>query len=172
MPVFHTEQIKDSVRKVFDLMHSVLITETDGKEETARYLMMSLIAMILPLTEISGRTIESDEDYIQELCRNAKAYINENYMEDLTVQIIAKAMSISPSYLSHIFKDVIGYPVKNYLQRRRIGEAQTLLINTKDSITSIASKVGYGNPNYFNAAFSKNVGMSPSQYRKSYTNKS
>jgi YesN/AraC family two-component response regulator len=50
--------------------------------------------------------------------------------------------------------------------RRRIGEAQSLLINTNYNVTMIAGIVGYDNPNYFTTLFSKIVGMSPKKYRQ------
>ena len=52
--------------------------------------------------------------------------------------------------------------------RRRIGEAQTLLITTELPVTRIAAQVGYDNPSHFNAQFSKAVGMSPRTFRKEY----
>ena len=52
--------------------------------------------------------------------------------------------------------------------RRRIGEAQTLLITTDLPVTRIASQVGYDNPSHFNAQFSKAVGMAPRTFRKEY----
>ncbi len=62
-----------------------------------------------------------------------------------------------------------GYSPMNYIIRRRIGEAQTLLITTKLSITEIAGMVGFSNPNNFNIQFQKQVGLSPREYRKTYT---
>ena len=55
-----------------------------------------------------------------------------------------------------------------YVLRRRIGEAQTLLITTDLPVTRIASQVGYDNPSHFNAQFSKAVGMAPRTFRKEY----
>ena len=55
-----------------------------------------------------------------------------------------------------------------YLLRRRIGEAQTLLITTDYSITTIAGMVGYETHSYFNSQFTKHVGMSPMKYRQNY----
>ena len=56
-----------------------------------------------------------------------------------------------------------------YLLRRRIGEAQTLLITTDLSITRIAEMVGYDTQSYFNLQFArKNVGMPPNKFRQNY----
>mgnify|MGYP002224503495 CR=1 FL=1 len=55
-----------------------------------------------------------------------------------------------------IFKEETGFSPMQYVTRRRIGEAQNLLINTQLSITEIAANVGYNNSNYFQNVFKKN----------------
>lgn len=61
-----------------------------------------------------------------------------------------------------------GYSPVQYLLRRRIGEAQTLLITTELPITRIAEMVGYDTQSYFNLQFTKNVGMPPKKFRQNY----
>jgi AraC-like DNA-binding protein len=70
--------------------------------------------------------------------------------------------------LSHVFKDTFEYSPGNYLVRRRIGEAQTLLLTTNYSVIEIASSVGYNNVSHFNTIFKKLIGTTPKQYRKKY----
>ena len=89
-------------------------------------------------------------------------------MEPITLQSMGEALHISPYYLSHVFKQMSGYSPVQYLLRRRIGEAQTLLITTDLSITRIAEMVGYDTPSYFNLQFTKNVGMPPNKFRQNY----
>ncbi|MBQ9322352.1 MAG: helix-turn-helix transcriptional regulator, partial [Eubacterium sp.] len=98
-----------------------------------------------------------------------RQYLDENYMNDLSLQSISNEFHISTYYLAHIFKEETGYSPMNYIIRRRIGEAQSLLITTRRSITDIASQVGFSNPNNFNIQFQKQVGLSPRAYRKTYT---
>ncbi len=81
---------------------------------------------------------------------------------------MGEALHISPYYLSHVFKQMSGYSPVQYLLRRRIGEAQTLLITTDLSITRIAEMVGYDTQSYFNLQFTKNVGMPPNKFRQNY----
>lgn len=100
--------------------------------------------------------------------RRIKQFIDSHYMEPLTLQSMGEALHISPYYLSHIFKQMTGYSPVQYLLRRRIGEAQTLLITTDLPITRIAEMVGYDTQSYFNLQFTKNVGMPPQKYRKAY----
>ena len=81
---------------------------------------------------------------------------------------MAGALHVSPYYLAHVCKEATGYSPLQYVLRRRIGEAQTLLITTDLPVTRIAAQVGYDNPSHFNAQFSKAVGMSPRTFRKEY----
>jgi AraC-like DNA-binding protein/mannose-6-phosphate isomerase-like protein (cupin superfamily) len=97
-----------------------------------------------------------------------KHYIDEHYMEALTLRKMAEALRINEYYLAHTFKEIIGYSPMQYVSRRRIGEAQNLLINTSENITRIALQLGYNNSNYFQMVFNTMVGMSPGRYRKSW----
>ena len=53
--------------------------------------------------------------------------------------------------------------------RRRLGEAQMRLAATQDSIQAIAEAIGFEDASYFSRIFSKYIGMTPSEYRKSRT---
>ena len=56
--------------------------------------------------------------------------------------------------------------LKQYILRRRVGEAQVMLYDTTDSISEIAQAVGFEDAAYFSRLFSKYVGMSPREYRE------
>lgn len=102
------------------------------------------------------------------LSHRVKKYIDQHYTEYLTLDLIAQALGCSPYYLSHSFKKAMGYSPIQYVIRRRIGEAQTLLINSDYSATQIATMVGYDNTNYFCTLFMRIVGLSPIRYRRQY----
>lgn len=102
------------------------------------------------------------------LAERVQRYIDTNYIKEFTLEDIAAEFRCSASYISHIFKDVIGYSPMQYKTRCRIGLAQTLLISSDMTSTQVATMVGYDNTNYFNTVFSKIVGVSPIRYRKQY----
>ena len=72
-----------------------------------------------------------------------KEYIDAHYLEDLKLADIAEALHINLYYLSHTFKDLTGTSPMQYIIRRRIEEAQTLLLTTNMTITDIAMQCGY-----------------------------
>ena len=77
-----------------------------------------------------------------------------------------RAFYISPYHLSHMFKQKTGYTVKQYLLRRRLGEAQIRLASTQDSVQTIAEELGFEDASYFSRIFSKYIGLTPTEYRK------
>lgn len=102
------------------------------------------------------------------LARRIQHYLDEHYAEPITLRSISEALHISEYYLAHVFKDEMGVPPMQYVIKRRIGEAQTLLMDTDLPVAVISEQLGYSNPWNFSTAFRKCVGMSPSQYREAF----
>ena len=94
------------------------------------------------------------------------AYIHAHYAEDLSIEQLARQFYLSPYHLSHIFRQKTGYSLKQYVLRRRIGEAQMRLVNAQDSVQTISEAVGFADASYFSRIFSKYVGLTPTEYRK------
>ncbi len=93
-------------------------------------------------------------------------YIHQNYTDpDLDMLTLSKASNLSTTYISHLFKDVTGGTVRNYITEYRMNEALKLLKNPVNQINDIAQKVGYRNGNYFSFRFKEYYGYSPTEYK-------
>ncbi|WP_069972765.1 AraC family transcriptional regulator [Propionispora sp. 2/2-37] len=171
-PIVYSNELFEPLENLMGMIYFLLASDIEKMEETCSYLAVSLLAMLL---QIIHRTEMEDlpkkKSTAELLGISIKQYIDTHYDEPLTLQSISEVMHINPYYLAHIFKDTIGYSPMRYIMRRRIGEAQSLLITTRYSVTQIANIVGYDNPNHFNILFTKYVGMPPSKYRNSYIKK-
>lgn len=166
--IFPTGENFDSIRTLLEMMFHSLSTEEPRAEAFCDSLMHALL--IKTLAVVSGKE-EADYMTVDEphlLGRRIKSYIDQHYHEPNNLQSIAEALYISPYYMSHVFKEMCGYSPMQYLLRRRIGEAQTLLITTDLPLTIIAERVGYDTQSYFNYQFTKHVGISPKKYRQNY----
>jgi two-component system response regulator YesN len=97
--------------------------------------------------------------------QNAIDYINENYDKNIDLETVAKNIFISPSYVSTLFKQVLGVNFVDYLHRVRLNKACELLKDNKLKAYEIAYKVGYNDDKYFCQIFKKHLGLTPSQYR-------
>lgn len=94
-----------------------------------------------------------------------KEYIDEHYREPVSLDSLTSELRITRFYLIHVFKRYSGYSPKQYLIRCRIGEAQSLLLNTDMDVTSIAAAVGYESVNNFHRVFKMVVGIPPTKYK-------
>jgi AraC family transcriptional regulator of arabinose operon len=78
---------------------------------------------------------------------------------------LATEVALSPSRLSHLFKQETGDSLMGTVIQLRLNQAARLLEHTVDDIGSIASEVGFDSPYYFSRRFRRHFGMSPRQYR-------
>jgi len=93
-------------------------------------------------------------------------YIDNNYQNKITLQQIAEELYISKYYLSHFFKENTGFTVIEFVNSKRIIEAQKMLIKSSTNITDIAVNVGFNSLTHFERTFKKINGITPSQYRE------
>ncbi|MCI8879742.1 MAG: AraC family transcriptional regulator [Clostridiaceae bacterium] len=165
-PVYSCEACLPVLERLCEMMFDALRAGTCQSEKFAQLLMESFLVKILPVLTGAGPEEDSEEERV--LGARIRKYLDEHYMDAVDLSYAAEALNMSMHYMSHVFKRVFGYSPMNYLLRRRIGEAQTLLITTDLSITEIGERVGYETTSYFSTQFTKQVGMSPKKYRKTY----
>lgn len=109
-------------------------------------------------------THEQKEDYIIDY---VKEYVEEKYMTDIYLELLADNLNISKSYLSSYFKDKTGTNLNEYINNFRIQKALGLLENSAMQIQDIAKEVGISNANTFTRLFKKFTGQTPTEYRQS-----
>ena len=88
--------------------------------------------------------------------------------QQLSVQYASNKIGVSPNYLSMIIKRETGVTFVELMTRKRIEQAQKLLIETEMKIKEIAEQCGYVDQYYFSHCFKKITGKSPGGYRKLY----
>ena len=156
----------EDLSALYDIMYRYLTADRPDCEAFCHRLMLALLDRVLTISgSVSLQSSAAPEPV--SLGKQVQEYIDRHYSEPLTLQELGHALHVSPYYLSHVFKEMSGYSPMQYLLRRRIGEAQNLLISTDLPIARIAELVGYETQNYFNLQFSKHVGMPPRKFRKS-----
>ncbi|MGB8455085.1 MAG: helix-turn-helix transcriptional regulator [Anaerocolumna sp.] len=94
---------------------------------------------------------------------DAKKYIQNHIYDKHTLNDVAKAIGISPNYLSALFKSYNQLGFTNYVTRLKIKTAQALLAKEHLKIYQISEKLGFDNPQYFSKVFKKYTGYSPSE---------
>lgn len=98
--------------------------------------------------------------------------IEENYdNRDLSVSFISEKLNMSVSSLSNEYKKLSGCTVLKYIHSTRIAKAKGLLIDTKLMIKDIAEAVGYDHTITFIRIFKKYEGITPTEFRETFTDK-
>lgn len=139
----------------------------DGKlESLARSLSTSKREEACEVTRMFISQLLGKEENVHYIITQAKHYIDEHLMEDLSVSSIANSLYITPNYFSRLFKRVTKEGCNEYIVRKRIEKAKCLLETTSLRTGKIAMMVGYRDTNYFSLAFKKHTGKSPTKYRE------
>lgn len=102
---------------------------------------------------------------IQHIISNILEYINENF-RSIDEKEVAEKFSISYSYFSRSFKQIMNMSFKEYINYLKINEAQRLLLTTTKSITDISMDLGFSSSSHFINVFRKYKECSPKQYKK------
>lgn len=147
------------VAEWLNLIGSELLAQSDvfWSCRTSRYLLQ-----ILYLLDDLGHTM-SERDGIELVLE----YIETNYQKDISLDLLCRLFCTNRTTLNRRFKELTGNTTLQYLTKYRLGIAEEMLTHTNLSVAEIGSACGYRYDSYFIRQFTKGVGMSPSEYRKS-----
>lgn len=93
-------------------------------------------------------------------------YIQNNYKNKITLQDIALSGNVCRSSCCEIFNSLLSMTPISYLTRFRLEKSLEYLPDASLSITEIALRCGFNSSSYFTELFRKELGLTPSQYRK------
>jgi AraC-like DNA-binding protein len=95
----------------------------------------------------------------------AKLFIEENLLADLSLNKVAEHVQLSPKYFSKLFRQHFNFTYKKYLLTVKMNYAKLLLEETNDSIKRIALLLGYSDQYIFSNQFKSMTGISPAKFR-------
>lgn len=126
---------------------------------------MQLLWRLL-VEHLPHQPVSTASDFTEyERIRRILSYIEQNYMNQITLDDISEHIHLCESECTRLFKRHMNTTLFSFLQEYRI-ERSLEYLNTKESISSIAEKTGFSDSNYYSKVFSKIKGCSPREYRK------
>jgi len=169
-PVLSLSINKAVIEHIYLSLHFLNEQETEYEDECQ---MLANALLNLVYKEVSGKRVtrSPSSKKMEELVQHIMKYLDENYMEEISVQELAVKFHLDYYYLVHFFTRKTGVSPMKYVIQRRIGEAQNLLMNTEMGIGEICSKTGFTDSSYFSSMFKKYVGITPTKYRSYFENK-
>ena len=114
---------------------------------------------VLPLSQ------PHDDDKV----RTAEAYMEKNYARDISIEGLARDLSMSPRNFIRRFKTATGRLPGNYLQAMRVAVAKEMLEDGARSVQAVSAAVGYDDAAFFRGLFKRCTGMTPGEYRENFT---
>ncbi|MDQ3816772.1 MAG: helix-turn-helix domain-containing protein [Acidobacteriota bacterium] len=128
-------------------------------------------AVVAPAKKYESSTLtpERSERYLNKLLEHME---REKPFKDreLTIQKLAKQISIPPHHLSQTINERLGKSFSDFINSYRVAEAKRRLLDPSKrhySVLAIAEDVGFNSKSSFNTVFKKHVNMTPSEFRKS-----
>lgn len=101
-----------------------------------------------------------------ELMQEALQYLENNFMNNITLVDVAERVNFSPFHFSRLFKKISGMNFKQYLNSIRVDRAEAMFGRGDMTIADIAFECGFNSIRTFNRAFKTIKGCTPSELRK------
>ena len=136
-------------------------TESVGNATRIGLAVHALVAEVVLAAQEMGPVAEDDP------VRLACSYVERHFAEKVTLDDLARAAAVSPSYLIRLFKRQLETTPHDYLLRYRISRAKELLAETTLTSAVIAERVGFTSESNFSYRFKQMVGQGPRAYRQS-----
>ena len=122
--------------------------------------------LIEKLLESKKNKNEHDIPDMKHKIERVKRYIERNCFKKVSLSDAAKAVGLSPKYLSRVFSDVAGIGFVDYKLKVKMDRAKQMLTGTGCSVSQVSDKLGFMNPESFMRIFKKITGATPTKFRK------
>ena len=149
--------------RLFTNLHSAMTGQLPEPEGTVTQNRLLLEILQVCLQAGGG----SDRRPMQSrMIREAYMYMDRHFCESCTLEQIATHVHVSANHLHTVFLQSEGMTPYEYITKKRIERAKTLILLGESSLAQIALETGFCSQSHLTAAFKKSTGQTPARYRK------
>lgn len=155
------EKESEKIESLISVMFAEYRTKDSNYTDVIRGLLSALLVFIFrKMSEGIGKAqkIKIPVEIID--------YIDQHYNEKISLEDLSGRCFYNPSYFSKIFKECYGVKLSDYIIKRRVENAQKLLVETNMSIEEVCAACGYTDKALFYKHFKKVRGITPGKIRK------
>jgi AraC-like DNA-binding protein len=161
-PIIHD----DELAQMFVRLHSAFAESSSALERESRLLwLLSHLITRYADDHAPPRSAAPEHSGVQ----RARAYMEQHYADNVTLDSLAAAANLSPFHLLRVFRRAVGLPPHAYLTSVRVQQARRLL-RTDLSIAAVAAQTGFVDQSHLTRHFKRIVGVPPGHYRQNSKN--
>ncbi len=172
-PFFHSHQHQPLLSDIpdttlFQDLFEYAFQEYEAQQPHRTDVFLSFVHILL---ETASRLYHEQQlvvdTQLYDRLRQYEDLLEQQFLTVREVRDYASQMSISPNYLNHICRQIIGKTASQLWQERLLIEAQRLLTHTSQSIKEISFQLGFNDPSYCVRFFRKMTRQTPAEFRQS-----
>lgn len=154
----------------FGYLFEQIMLEYAQKDRWSRALISAYLAQFILMLQraLAYRLMfpsTSGQDHSRRLSQ-VMDMIHQAAAQTLTLHDMARVAGLSASHFSHLFKQYVKMPPRQYFIQVKLAEAKTLLATTARSVAEISIALGYDDPHYFFRLFKAKCGCTPLAFRR------
>ncbi|MBQ7990374.1 MAG: helix-turn-helix domain-containing protein [Oscillospiraceae bacterium] len=152
-----------------NIMKDIYVLYSNFNEVSEVYIYIKVLTLLAKVKEYQLSQVKyNDDGRYAETFSVVLRYIDQNYMNDITLEELSAVAGYSTYHFSRLFKKYSNTTFINFLNRRRVRAAEMMLIEGDTSITDVAMRAGFSSLTTFNRVFKLINGYTPSEYKKLY----
>lgn len=160
--------VLDANRNIFALIRKMERECELNDANTAEMLRYSLLELLIMLARQSAKTYNHRRK--SEIIRFVDRYLEEHFRETVVPQLLADEIGISKGYLFTIYQKEKKCTIGEWLLQLRLTELKRLLLTGNTPIEKLCYRCGFSDLGNFYKVFSRELGMSPGEYRRKNRN--
>lgn len=155
--------VTDQDRVIF---RSIQLLDMMRYRQYPGFMVLPLVhILLLELKTLFQQQLSSADVALSEPVQLALTILNHRYTEPISVDSLAKEVSLSTSRLQHLFRNETEMTIIEKVHELRINAAKNLLTNSDKAVTDIAFELGFNSRQHFTSVFKKLTEETPSAYR-------
>lgn len=157
---------RERVRKVFEILNQILITEKHLTDSEIKLAYLNLLLSELNSAYFKNEPVDIVNANLSKFVE-FKLMVETHLTEQPSINTIAEKLALTTNSLYRLVKEYSGTSPKDFFTNRLVIEAQRKLRYSNLSVKELAYELGFNDPDYFSRLFKKNTGKNVSDFLQS-----